>query len=512
MQTIDLAALFFLALTLGALALGRRVFVPALLAFALSAGAVSMNHWQAVPMAAFALGTLLLVVILARRRPREPKPAAVWRRLLVWTSVAAMIAAAVAPYYFFPLFSLPAPSGQYAIGTIRIEWVDTARLGLLEDAANEPRRVTVQLWYPAEADDRKPYARYLPAEHIRTEGASIAANAGYKPFELLHLSAIPTHARVDAEPRRDGAFPLVLFNHGYHMYPAQNTPLFEELASHGYVVASIGHPYDSSRIDFADGSHKPTTPFKVTPALVEALDKLVARPDLENWKAAFPAYAEAVVKDRLTNSEAAWQGDTAFVLAALQAGKGSPLLARLAERIDFSHLAYGGMSFGGGIAVKSCDAEPRCRAAFSLDGVVYDPAMFDHTVRAPLLVLHTDWLEYPLYRGQLRDAAVHPMDFAFRRWQAEGEARDDYRLRVRNSAHMAMTDLVRLTRWPGRDKAYGTIAPGDMDGILTGFTLAFLDRFVRGMPSGFPEKQLAQWPLVAPHDSRRLPEHPPQSQ
>lgn len=510
MQTIDLAALIFLVLSLGALALGRRMFVPALLAFMLSACAVSMRHWQAVPMATFALGALLLAVVLARRRLREPKPAAVWRRLLVWTFVAVMIAAATAPYYFFPLFSLPAPSGQYAIGTSRIEWTDTARLGVLEDAADEPRRVMVQLWYPAEADEGKPYVRYLPAEHIRTEGASIAANAGYKPFELLHLSAIPTHARVDAEPRRDGMFPLVLFNHGYHMYPAQNTPLFEELASHGYVVASIGHPYDSSRIDFADGSHKPTTPFKVTPALMEALNTLVARPDLENWRAAFPAYAEAVVKDRLTNSEAAWQGDTAFVLAALQTGKGSPLLARLAERIDFSHLAYGGMSFGGGIAVKSCDAEPRCRAAFSLDGVVYDPAMYDHAVRAPLLVLHTDWVEYPLYRGQPSDAAVHPVDFAFRRWQAEGDARDDYRMRVRTSAHMAMTDLVHLTRWPGRNRAYGTIAPGDMDGILSGFTLAFLDRFVRGTASGFPEKQLAQWPLVVPHDSRNLRARPPQ--
>lgn len=506
MQLIDLAALAALLLAWGALALGRRSFVLAFLALGLSISAAAMMHWQAVSAAIFSLGALLVVTVLARRGSSEIRRArrAGWRRVIAWISVAAMMALAAAPYYFFPLFSLPAPDGQYAIGTTRIELVDPSRLGVLEDDANESRRVTVQLWYPAEADNRQPFARYLPATRIRTEGASIAENTGYKPFELLHLSAIPTHSHLDAEPRREGRFALVLFNHGYRMYPAQNTPLFEELASHGYVVASIGHPYDSARIDFADGSHKPTTPFRVTPALMETLNALVAKPELENWNAAFPAYAHAVFKDRLSRSEEAWQADTAFVLKALEAGSGSPLLVRLAERIDFSRLAYGGMSFGGGVAVNSCDTESRCRAAFSLDGVTYAPVTYDHAVRAPLLLLHSDWVEYPLFRGQPRNPDVHPMDFAFRRWLSSDEDRGDFRMRVRTSAHMAMTDLVRLTRWPGHDAAYGTIAPREMDGILRDFTLAFLDKFVRGSANDFPKSQLAQWPLVVPHDPRTV--------
>lgn len=509
MQLIDLAALIALLWVLGAMGLGRKSFALALLALGLSIAALAMLHWQAVPAAVFSLGALSVIAFFARRGSKQIHGTrrAGWRQIAIWTSVAAMMIAAAAPYFFFPMFSLPVPDGQYAIGTTRIELTDPSRPGVLEDDANEPRRVMVQIWYPAEAEDRQPYAAYLPRAHIRTEGASIAENAGYKPFELLHLAAIPTHSRLEAEPRRDGRFALVLFNHGYHMYPAQNTPLFEELASYGYVVASIGHPYDSARIDFADGSHKDTTPFRVTPALTEALNALVAKPELENWNAAFPAYAQAVVKDRLSKSEEAWQADTAFVLKALEAGSGSPWLARLAEHIDFSRLAYGGMSFGGGVAVNSCDAEPRCRAAFSLDGVTYAPTTYDHAVRAPLLLLHSDWVEYPLFRGQPRNPDAHPLDFAFRRWLSEDEARDDFRMRVRTSAHMAMTDLVRLTRWPGRDAAYGTIAPREMDGVLRSFTLAFLDKFVRGSANDFPKSQLAQWPLVVPHDPRTVPSH-----
>ena len=92
------------------------------------------------------------------------------------------------------------------------------------------------------------------------------------------------------------------------------------------------------------------------------------------------------------------------------------------------------------------------------------------------------------------------MDFAYRRWLPEDETRDDFRMRVRTSAHMAMTDLVHLTRWPGRDASYGTIAPREMDGILSSFTLALLDKFVRGQANTFPDTQLAQWPLVVRHD------------
>jgi predicted dienelactone hydrolase len=502
MQLIDLGALLALLLALGALVLRRRSLVWAILALGLSVAAVVMLHWQAVPTVVVSLVALLLVGIRARwRRGGYLRPAR-WRRVVAWIAVVVTVVVVAAPYYLFPLFSLPEPDGAYAIGTTRIELVDPARHGVLEDAPTQARRMTVQLWYPAEPGSKQPLARYLPVEHIRSEGASLAENLGYQPYQLLHLAAIPTHSRLQAEPSRDGHFPLVLFNHGYRMYPAQNTPLFERLASHGYVVASISHPYDSARIDFADGSSAPTAPFQVSPALLEVMGKLVPKLDVENWTALFPAYARAVREDRLSRSEQAWEADTAFVLATLEKGGGSPLVGRLTGRIDFARLAYGGMSFGGGVAVKSCEAEPRCHAAFSLDGVVYDPAMYDRDVRAPLLLLHSDWVEHPLFLGQPRTADVHPMDFAYRRWRSDDAATDDFRMRVRTSAHLAMTDLVHLTRWPGREMFYGTIAPREMEGVLDDFSLAFLDTYVRGRDTGFPVAQLARWPLVERHDPR----------
>ncbi len=39
---------------------------------------------------------------------------------------------------------------------------------------------------------------------------------------------------------------VLIFNHGYECYPAQNTALLEQLTSHGYIVFSIAHPYDAA--------------------------------------------------------------------------------------------------------------------------------------------------------------------------------------------------------------------------------------------------------------------------
>ena len=50
-----------------------------------------------------------------------------------------------------------------------------------------------------------------------------------------------------------GKFPLVLFSHGAFGYYQSNTSTYMELASHGYVVVSLDHPYHSFFTKDTDG-------------------------------------------------------------------------------------------------------------------------------------------------------------------------------------------------------------------------------------------------------------------
>jgi alpha-beta hydrolase superfamily lysophospholipase len=64
---------------------------------------------------------------------------------------------------------------------------------------------------------------------------------------------VRTHAQIDATPGASPAkFPLLVFSHGYTASSSAYTALLEDLASHGYVVLSLVHPYEATAARLAD--------------------------------------------------------------------------------------------------------------------------------------------------------------------------------------------------------------------------------------------------------------------
>ena len=44
-------------------------------------------------------------------------------------------------------------------------------------------------------------------------------------------------------------YPVIIFNHGYSGHTMQSTILCSDLASSGYIVVSVGHPYEASGVN-----------------------------------------------------------------------------------------------------------------------------------------------------------------------------------------------------------------------------------------------------------------------
>ena len=65
---------------------------------------------------------------------------------------------------------------------------------------------------------------------------------------------VPVHFYYpDDESLEDHSLPLVIFSHGAFGYYQSNASTYMELASHGYVVASLDHPYHSFFTHDTDG-------------------------------------------------------------------------------------------------------------------------------------------------------------------------------------------------------------------------------------------------------------------
>jgi len=120
--------------------------------------------------------------------------------------------------------------GPYAIGVRTLQVTDTDRPDVLNARAGEPvplydRTLTVEVWYPASLSQGQ-----VPG----TEYTTITRNP-----EIV--ATLRGRAVRDAAARRDGPFPLVILSHGHPGNRYLMSHLGENLASKGYVVASIDH-------------------------------------------------------------------------------------------------------------------------------------------------------------------------------------------------------------------------------------------------------------------------------
>lgn len=141
------------------------------------------------------------------------------------------------------MVELPAPTGPFSIGTKIYNWVDRSRRELASKNPADSRQLIVQVWYPTE-DRSGPASPYVPMlssyRHI------------WEDSDVDVASRTLTHSRLDAKPMSSVQFPVVLLSHGWQGTRSEYTSFAEDLASHGYAVFGVDHPY-MGRIALADG-------------------------------------------------------------------------------------------------------------------------------------------------------------------------------------------------------------------------------------------------------------------
>ncbi len=122
-----------------------------------------------------------------------------------------------------------APYGSYPVGVRTITALNPDQIDVVNIQPGKPRprydrKLVLEVWYPAKnAGQGGDYRVFL------RDGKTEVSIAG--------------QAQRDAEPRKEDGktFPLIIISHGYPGNRYLMSPLAENLASKGYVVASIDH-------------------------------------------------------------------------------------------------------------------------------------------------------------------------------------------------------------------------------------------------------------------------------
>src|SRR5215469_14036023 len=147
---------------------------------------------------------------------------------------------------------LPPATGPFAIGKVTVHWADESRIEPLS-STHEPRELMVDIWYPAEPSIATP-AVYLDASaYEKAMGADGFQNFFRESSETLR-QGVRTHSFAAAPYARSAKLsPVLIFSPGGGMPREVYAAQFEDLASHGYVVAAISHAFDAIVTVFPDG-------------------------------------------------------------------------------------------------------------------------------------------------------------------------------------------------------------------------------------------------------------------
>jgi predicted dienelactone hydrolase len=211
----------------------------------------------------------------------------------------------------------------------------------------------VDVWYPTDSAAGA-LAGYFNASAFE-DAVSADRLRGYlrAAYDTVREDRVHTHAMEGVPFARSlRRAPVLIFSHGggeaREVYSAQ----FEDLVSHGYVVAAISHTYEAVVTTFPDGRHVPLAPKRWPRPTASGIEGLPpsqeANPDRLRW----------------------WADDIRFVLDELtKANETRPAAFPFTQRLDLTRVGAFGHSAGGQAAAHACQIERRLQACLNQDGL-----------------------------------------------------------------------------------------------------------------------------------------------
>ena len=324
--------------------------------------------------------------------------------------------------------AVPAPTGPNHVGTLVVRLVDLQRNDPYL-ATNGKRELLIRFWYPASVGQG-----CKPAEYT-----SPKAWAYISQITHVDLPEIKTNSCLNA-PITHGPHAVIVVTHGYTGTFTDYTFLAEELASRGYVIASVAHTYETTAVEFPDGR------------LVKSV------------------FGSHFAPDTLRTDDKALSFAWSMRLQDLHSVLNE--LARLnttgplAGELDMSRLAVMGHSLGGLAAMGSVARERRFKAAVVIDAPLTKPSAAMGTDK-PVLILVAGREQWSALDCQL--------------WRNLRGPR--FLVHLRGAEHLTLSDAV----WAAKDVPELATQTGAMGGEKTvaairNYIAAFLDTALLGKP------------------------------
>jgi dienelactone hydrolase len=408
-------------------------------------------HWQSVPWQLLATACAAAAVLHWWRPGHSPR----WSRVVGRLGLLAGVTLGGVGLLFARVPVLPQPAGQHQVGSQVFRWTDPRRAEVLTADPGDRREVVAQAWYPSAAGQGEPVP-YFEAQDRLPAMIDLYPSWFYNDFRHIDTHATMSSALSDER----ATWPVLLFSPGWGSSREDYTGLCADLASRGYVVVALSHPFESSVSVLASG-HVVGQSANASILGANAADMLDIR-----------------------------AADSSFVLDQLMDLPLSDPSSALAGRLDLQHVGMIGHSLGGATAVQVIGTDPRFQVGVNIDGTLPD-ALASARLDRPFLWLQSDDNHQDHYL-KVRDELMGGL-------RQGGDI-----IVVSGSAHQSFTDAQSYLSATGRG-LFGDGARAEAAGDITWQTNDVITAFVGPYLGNSTAPSLDQ--VLAQHPSLRGDRH-----
>jgi predicted dienelactone hydrolase len=364
-------------------------------------------------------------------------------------------------------FTLPIPQGEFKTGTTNFFLQDVYREEIFTEDPDDFRQFMVRAWYPVDERVSNTKLKYLEGYNIDTlKYFWDMFGIPEKLFDLI--GKVETNSFIDA-PISDSQnkFPVIIFSHGYGLgIPELYTFISENLASNGYIVLSLTHPYESVEIDYPDRPAAYVSE-RASEMLQENLMQYGALKNAANQEEKVKA-TELVLKNSKIAMESieVWAKDSEFVLNQLSSSS-SNIPQFIKDKADLDNIGALGHSFGGATAGELAMNDSRIKAVMNLDGFQYG-SLFGKELNVPYAMVYSD------FNKQMNDAILTT------------SSKDLYFITIPETMHFSFSDMPAYPDAFDKKAFAGTMESDLFINLLNELISSYFNKYLKDSEIEFP--------------------------
>ena len=364
-----------------------------------------------------------------------------------------------------PIFTMPEPNGEYAIGTITKNLIDETRTETLngDQEANVKREVAINVWYPV---DKAEVEQQVKESFPPQIGEAISLVFGFPNQLFSHVSLIDTHVVANAKlSDTQQSYPVVLFSPGIRSTRFQSMTAVEELVSRGYIVVGMDHPYTSAHVELSNGNDA----FYIT------------EPEFYTSKQMYDLNVEVV---------GIRAHDAKFILDQLELWNKQD--SQFTDRLNLDKIGMFGHSYGGATTVEAMAQDERIKAGVSLEGGFWG-TVSHKGLKQPFMYIMSEKTEQSFDPTSGVTEAVSYEEFLPDLQSVmEKSTNDTYYLTVDHFYHQSFTDIALVSP---------LLFSKEMDAmhsvdITRSYVGAFFDQYLKGEKNHLLDGASNQYPEV----------------